>query len=60
MDEMQSIQNLFGHFLKSRHIEIVLFLNLSIVFGILIEVVSEQLCDNKEMLFVVKVIKDFE
>ena len=41
MDKVQGIENLLGYFLKSGHIEIVLLFNFSIVFGILIKIISE-------------------
>ena len=40
VNEVQSVQDLLGHFLKSWNVEIVLFLNLPVVLGILIEVIS--------------------
>lgn len=60
MNEVQSIQNLLGHFLKSWYVEIVLFLNLSVVLGILIEVISQKFRDNEKMLFVIKVVNDLQ
>ena len=60
MDEIQCVQDLLRHFLQPWNIEIVLFLNFSIVLGVLVEVVSQKLSDDEKMLFVVEVVDDPE
>ena len=60
VDKMQSVQDLFGHFLKTRHVEIVLFLNLTVVLGVLVEVVSQELGHDEKMLLVIEVINHFQ
>jgi hypothetical protein len=60
MDKVQSIQDLLRHFLQSWNVEVVLLLNLSVVLGVLIEVVSQKLCNDEKMLFVVEVVNHSE
>jgi len=60
VDEVQSIQDLLRDLLKSRNIEIMFLLHFSIVLGILVQVVSQELRHDKEMLFVVEIINDLQ
>lgn len=60
MDEVQSIQDLLGDLLKSRNVEIMFLLHFPIVLGILVQVVPQELRDNKEMLFMVEVINHLQ
>ena len=56
MNKVKSIENLLGDFLKPRNIEVVFLLDLSVVFRILIEIVSKEFSDNDQMLFVVELV----
>lgn len=56
MDVVESIQDLLGHLLQSGNVEVVLLLDLSVVLGVLVEVVSKQFRNNNEMLLVIKVV----
>ena len=60
MDKVESSQNLLRDFLKASHIKVSLLFHLSVVLAVLIEVISEQLCHNEEVLLVVEVIKELE
>lgn len=60
VDEVESIQDLLCDLLKSRNIEIMFLLHFSIVLWILVQVVSQKLRHDKEMLFVVEVINHFQ
>ena len=41
MNEVESVKDLFGDLLESWNVEVVFFLDLSVVLGVLIEVISE-------------------
>lgn len=60
MNKVQGIQNLLCNFLKPRNVEVMLLLNLSVVLGVLVKVVSQKFSDNYKMLLVVKVVNDLE
>lgn len=60
VDEVQSIQNLLSDFLESGNIEVLLLLLLPVELAILVQIVSEQLSDNDEVLLVVKIVDDLE
>lgn len=60
VNEVQGVQDLLGHFLETRNVEVVLLLNLTVVLGVLIEVVSQELCHDEQMFFVVEVIEHFQ
>lgn len=60
MNKVQSVQNLLRHFLQSRNVEIVLFLNFSVVLGILVEIISEKLCHNEKMFFMIEIVNDLQ
>ncbi len=46
--------------MKPWNIEVEFLFNLAVLFGIFIKIVSEKLCNNEEMLFVVEEINEFE
>jgi hypothetical protein len=60
MDKVESCKNLLRDFLKASHIKVSLLFHLSVVLSVLIEVISEQLCHNEEVLLVVEIIEEFE
>jgi hypothetical protein len=46
--------------LESRHIEVKLLFHFSVVLGVLIKIVSEELSNDKEMFFVVEEVNQSE
>ncbi len=60
MDKVESCQNLLRDFLKASYIKVSLLFYLPVVLAVLIEIISEQLCNNEEVLLVVEVIEEFE
>jgi hypothetical protein len=60
MDKVESCKNLLRDFLKASYIKVSLLFHLSVVLAVLIEVISEQLCHNKEVLLVIEVIEELE
>lgn len=54
MKSIKSNQNLLSNLLKPWNIEVSLLLYFSVVLGVLIKIVSQQLSHNEEMFFVVK------
>lgn len=60
MDKVESCKNLLRDFLKASHIKVSLLFHLSVVLAVLIEIISEQLCHNEEVLLVVEIIEELE
>ena len=60
VDVVKSIQNLLGHFLKAWNVEVMLLLDFAVVLGILVQVVSQQLCHDDQVFLVVKVVDHFQ
>ena len=60
MDEIESIKDLLGDLLESWHVEVLLLLDFSVVLGVLIEVVSQKLGNDEQVLFVIEVINHFQ
>lgn len=60
MDKVEGCKNLLRDFLKASYIKVSLLFHLSVVLAVLIEVISEQLCHNEEVLLVVEIIKELE
>ena len=60
MDKGESVQDLLCDSLEARNIEVNFLFNFPIVLGIFVEVVSEKLSDDKEMLFVIEEINQLE
>ena len=60
MDERERVQNLLRDALQSRHIEVELFLDLPVVLGVLVKVVSQKLRHNKQVLLVIKEVNKLE
>jgi hypothetical protein len=56
VDKAQCVQDLLSNSLEAPHIEVNRLFNFAVVLRILIQVVSQQLRDNKEVLFVVEVV----
>ena len=60
VDEGKCAQDLFRDLLEAGYVEIHLLLHFPIVLRVLVQVVSEQLCHDEEMLFVVEEIDQLE
>jgi hypothetical protein len=60
VDKVESCKNLLRDFLKASHIKVSLLFHLSVVLAVLIEIISEQLCHNEEVLLVVEIIEELE
>lgn len=56
MYEIQRSKYLLGYLLQTADCEILLFLHFPIVLAIFVEVISQQLCDDEKMFFVVEVV----
>lgn len=54
MDKGQCIQDLLRYLLQARHVKVELLLHLTVVLGVLVKVVTQELGHNEEMLFVVE------
>ena len=60
VDKVESCKNLLRDFLKASHIKVSLLFHLSVVLAVLIEIISEQLCHNEEVLLMVEIIEELE
>ena len=59
MTKSQRFQDLLCDSLQTRDVEIDFLLNLTIVFGVLIEIIAQKLCHNEEMFLVIEEIDQF-
>jgi len=60
VNELQSCQYLLGDLLESSHVEVLLLLNFPVVLAVLVEIVSQKLGHDEEMLFVIEVVVELE
>ena len=60
MDKIERSQNLLRNLLEARNIEVELFFDLTVVFRVFVEVVSEELGYDEKMFFVIEEIDESE
>lgn len=56
VNKHQSVEDLLSDPLQTRYVEVNLFLNLTVVLGVLVQVVSEELSNDEQMFLVVEVV----
>ena len=56
VNKLQSVEDLLSDPLQTRYVEVNLFLNLTVVLGVLVQVVSEELSNDEQMFLVVEIV----
>lgn len=60
VNKIEGVQDLFGDLLEAGDVEVVLLFDFTVVFGVLIQIVSKKLSHNNQMFFMVEIIDHFQ